>query len=68
MLRSLARTPWDTDVPLGGKGCFFLLITNFLIEVENQVKHLLICMDDFYYFQWKITSLSQFLGVQKTKY
>ena len=39
MLRSLARTSWDTGVPLGGKGCFFPFSTNFLIEVANQAKH-----------------------------
>ena len=39
MLRSLARISWDTGVPLGGKGCFFPFITNFLIEVANQAKH-----------------------------
>ena len=51
MLRSLARILWETGVPLGGKDCFFPFITNFLIEVENQAKHQLICRDDFYYFQ-----------------
>ena len=39
MLRSLARTSWDTRVPLHGKGRFFPFITNFLIEVANQAKH-----------------------------
>ena len=39
MLRSLARISWDTGVPLGGKGCFFPFITNFLIEVANQARH-----------------------------
>ena len=39
MLPSLARISWDTGVPLGGKSCFFPLITNFLIEVVNQAKH-----------------------------
>ena len=39
MLQSLARISWDTDVPLGVKGCFFPFITNFLIEVANQAKH-----------------------------
>ena len=39
MLPSLPRILWDTGVPLGGKGCFFPLITNFLIEVANQAKH-----------------------------
>ena len=39
MLRSLARISWDTGVPLGGKGCFFPFITNFLSEVANQAKH-----------------------------
>ena len=57
MLRSLARISWDTGVLLGGKGCFFPFIANFLIEVANQAKHYLICRDDFYYFQLKITSL-----------
>ena len=38
MLRSLAPNSWNTGVPLGGKGCFFPFITNFLIEVANQVK------------------------------
>ena len=39
MLRSSARTSWDTSVPLSGKGCFFPFITNFLTEVGNQTKH-----------------------------
>ena len=39
MLRSLVRISWNTGVPLGGKGCFFPFITNFLIEVVNQAKH-----------------------------
>ena len=39
MLRSLARILWDTGFPLGGKGSFFPLITNFLIEEANQAKH-----------------------------
>ena len=38
MLQSLARILWDTGV-LGGKGCFFPFITNFLTEVANQAKH-----------------------------
>ena len=38
MLRSSARISWDTGFPLGGKGCFFPYIANFLIEVANQVK------------------------------
>ena len=39
MLRSLAKILWDTGVLLGGKGCLFLFITNFLFEVANQAKH-----------------------------
>ena len=39
MLRSLARILRDTGVPLGGKGCFFPFITNFLTDVANQAKH-----------------------------
>ena len=39
MLRSLARILWDNDAPLGGKGCFFLCISNFLIEVANQAEY-----------------------------
>ena len=39
MLRSLARILWDTGVPVGGKGCPFSFIMNFLIEVTNQAKH-----------------------------
>ena len=39
MLRSLARILWDNDAPLGGKGCFFLCVSNFLIEVANQAKY-----------------------------
>ena len=39
MLRSLPRISWDTGVPLGGKGCLLLFMTNFLIEVTNQAKH-----------------------------
>ena len=39
MLRSLARISWDTGFGLGGKGCFFPFIKNFLIEVVNQAKH-----------------------------
>ena len=39
ILRSLAKISWDTGVPLGGKGCFFPFITNFLIEVANQARH-----------------------------
>ena len=38
MLRSLEKISWDTDVPVGGKGCFFPFITNFLIEVAKQAK------------------------------
>ena len=38
ILPSLARILWDTGVPLGGKGCFFPFITNFLIEVAKQAK------------------------------
>ena len=38
MLRRLARILWGTGGPLGGKGCFFPFITNFLIEVANQAK------------------------------
>ena len=41
MLRSLAKISCDTDVPVGGKGCFFPFITNFLIEVANQAKNYL---------------------------
>ena len=39
MLRSLEKISWDIGVSLGGKGCFFPFITNFLIEVANQAKH-----------------------------
>ena len=39
MLRSLATISGDNGVPLGGKGCFFPFITNFLIEVANQALH-----------------------------
>ena len=42
MLRALARISGDTRIPLGGKGCFFPFITNFLIKVikvANQEKH-----------------------------
>ena len=39
MLRSLARILWDNDAPLGGKGYFFLCISNFLIEVANQAEY-----------------------------
>ena len=38
MLRSEAGISMDTGVPLGGQGCFFPFITNFLIEVANQAK------------------------------
>ena len=38
MLHSLVRILWDPDVPLAGKGCFLLFITNFLIQVANQAK------------------------------
>ena len=60
MFRSLARISWNTGVHLGGKGSFFPFITNFLVEVANQAKHELICRDDFYFFQQKITSLTTF--------
>ena len=39
MLTSLARISWDTGVTLGGKGCFFLFVTNFLIQKANQTTH-----------------------------
>ena len=39
MLRSLARISCDTGDPVGGKGCFFPFITNFLIKIANQAKH-----------------------------
>ena len=29
----------DTGVPLGGKGCLFRFILNFLIEVVNKAKY-----------------------------
>ena len=39
MLRNLARISWEKGAPLGGKGCFFPFITNFLIEMVNQAKN-----------------------------
>ena len=39
MLRNLARISWDKGARLGGKGCFFPFITNFLIEMVNQAKN-----------------------------
>ena len=67
ILRSLARIPWDTGIPLGGKGRFFTFHCEFNWNSKSN-EALIDCRDDFYYFQKKITSFQQLLDVQLTKY